>query len=62
MFVLVLVLVQYDVYGNLLGLLGAHPVTPLASLHHLDVVEPIFPGMTRAKAVEHLFKSIRLDS
>ncbi|QHO30915.1 Transferring glycosyl group transferase [Arachis hypogaea] len=29
---------QYDVYGNLLGLLGAHPVAPLISIHHLDVI------------------------
>ncbi|XP_037494691.1 uncharacterized protein LOC105628343 isoform X2 [Jatropha curcas] len=53
---------QYDVYGDLLGLLGAHPVTPMASLHHLDVVEPVFPGMTRAKAIQHLFESVKLDS
>ncbi|XP_038895759.1 uncharacterized protein LOC120083925 [Benincasa hispida] len=53
---------QYDVYGDLLGLLGAHPVTPLLSLHHLDVVEPIFPRMTRVKALERLFQSTRLDS
>ena len=53
---------QYDVYGNLLGLLGAHPVTPLVSLHHLDVVEPIFPRMTQLKALQHLTQSIQLDS
>ncbi|EEF30553.1 uncharacterized protein LOC8271706 [Ricinus communis] len=53
---------QYDVYGDLLGLLGAHPVTPLASLHHLDVVQPVFPRMTRVKALQHLFQSVRLDS
>nr|DAD26007.1 TPA_asm: hypothetical protein HUJ06_027475 [Nelumbo nucifera] len=53
---------QYDVYGNLLGLLGAHPVSPLVSLHHLDVVDPIFPGMCREKALQHLFQSIKYDS
>ncbi|XP_057953798.1 uncharacterized protein LOC131148079 [Malania oleifera] len=53
---------QYDVYGDLLGLLGAHPVAPLVSLHHLDVVSPIFPRMTRIKALQHLFQSIELDS
>ncbi|XP_022970389.1 uncharacterized protein LOC111469390 [Cucurbita maxima] len=52
---------QYDVYGDLLGLLGAHPVTPLLSLHHLDVVEPIFPRMTRVKALQRLFQAARLD-
>lgn len=53
---------QYDVYGNLFGLLAAHPLTPLVSLHHLDVVEPIFPNMTRVKALQHLSKAVKLDS
>lgn len=53
---------QYDVYGNLFGLLAAHPVTPLVSLHHLDVVEPIFPNMTRVEALKHLMVPKKLDS
>ncbi|XP_006365158.1 uncharacterized protein [Solanum tuberosum] len=53
---------QYDVYGNLLGLLGAHPVTPLVSLHHLDVVDPIFPGISRVNGLQRLFESSKLDS
>ncbi|KAI6685722.1 hypothetical protein NL676_031635 [Syzygium grande] len=53
---------QYDVYGDLLGLLGAHPVTPLVSIHHLDVVEPVFPRMTRVRALRHLFESVQHDS
>ncbi|XP_073311851.1 uncharacterized protein [Primulina huaijiensis] len=53
---------QYDVYGNLLGLLGAHPVTPLVSLHHLDVVDPIFPGLTRVEGIKRLFESVKQDS
>nr|KYP58606.1 hypothetical protein KK1_014021 [Cajanus cajan] len=53
---------QYDVYGDLLGLLGAHPVTPLVSLHHLDVVQPIFPRMTRVRALRHLMEAVNQDS
>ncbi|GLT71992.1 hypothetical protein SLA2020_439670 [Shorea laevis] len=53
---------QYDVYGDLLGLLGAHPITPLVSIHHIDVVEPIFPRTTRVKALKHLMQSVKLDS
>ncbi|KAL3530662.1 hypothetical protein ACH5RR_009984 [Cinchona calisaya] len=53
---------QYDVYGNLLGLLGAHPVTPLVSLHHLDVVDPIFPKLNRVESLQHLFESVKQDS
>ncbi|KAH7542558.1 hypothetical protein FEM48_Zijuj02G0086800 [Ziziphus jujuba var. spinosa] len=53
---------QYDVYGDLLGLLGAHPVAPLVSIHHLDVVEPIFPRMSRVNALQRLFQSVKQDS
>ncbi|XVF51434.1 hypothetical protein PTKIN_Ptkin04bG0185300 [Pterospermum kingtungense] len=53
---------QYDVYGNLFGLLAAHPVTPLVSLHHLDIVEPIFPNVTRVQALQRLMLPAKLDS
>ncbi|XVE64796.1 hypothetical protein DITRI_Ditri07aG0130600 [Diplodiscus trichospermus] len=53
---------QYDVYGNLFGLLAAHPVTPLVSLHHLDLVEPIFPNATGVEALQRLMLPVKLDS
>lgn len=49
-------------YGNLFGLLAAHPVTPLVSLHHLDVVEPIFPDVSRVQALQRLTIPMKLDS
>lgn len=54
--------IQFDVYGNLFGLLSTHPITPLVSLHHLDVVEPIFPNMTQVQALQHLQVPMQLDS
>ncbi|GAB4857419.1 hypothetical protein Ancab_015328 [Ancistrocladus abbreviatus] len=53
---------QYDVYGNLFGLLAAHPVTPFVTMHHLDVVEPIFPDVTRVEALQRLAIPMRIDS
>ncbi|XP_071919660.1 uncharacterized protein [Coffea arabica] len=53
---------QYDVYGNLFGLLAAHPVAPFVTLHHLDVVEPIFPNVTRVQALQRLLVPMKLDS
>lgn len=53
---------QYDVYGNVFGLLSAHPVTPLVTLHHLDVVEPIFPDVTQVDALKRLTVPMNLDS
>ncbi|XP_061361233.1 uncharacterized protein LOC133305114 [Gastrolobium bilobum] len=53
---------QFDVYGNVFGLLAAHPVTPLVSLHHLDILEPIFPNMTQIQALQRLKGPMKLDS
>ncbi|KAL6126209.1 hypothetical protein ACLB2K_074260 [Fragaria x ananassa] len=53
---------QFDVFGSLFGLLAAHPVAPLVSLHHLDMVEPIFPDMDRIHALRRLELPIKLDS
>lgn len=52
---------QVDVRGDLLGMLSAHPLSPILSLHHFDAVEPIFPGMSRTRALEHLFKAVNVD-
>ncbi|XP_024009897.1 uncharacterized protein LOC18015143 [Eutrema salsugineum] len=53
---------QFDVYGNLLGLLSVHPQAPIVSIHHLDVVEPIFPKTSRVKAIKRLMIPAKLDS
>lgn len=52
---------QVDVRGNIFGMLSAHPVSPLLTLHHLDTVDPIFPGMNRRQALEHLFEAADAD-
>ncbi|KAH6780538.1 ERV-F provirus ancestral Env polyprotein [Perilla frutescens var. hirtella] len=52
---------QVDVRGDLFGFLSAHPLSLVASLHHIDAIEPIFPGMSRISALEHLSKPLRVD-
>ncbi|KAJ7561908.1 hypothetical protein O6H91_03G047100 [Diphasiastrum complanatum] len=52
---------QFDVYGDASGLLMAHPVAPLVSIHHLDIIDPVFPNMKRLQALKHLKKSIKVD-
>ncbi|KAL5700247.1 hypothetical protein ACHQM5_025719 [Ranunculus cassubicifolius] len=52
---------QFDVRGDIFGLLTAHPIQPLVSLHHLDYVNPIFPNMTTNQALKHLFRAVNLD-
>lgn len=50
-----------DVRGDALGLLVAHPSTPIVSLHHIDHIEPIFPNKTREESLSHLFKAVNVD-
>lgn len=52
---------QVDMRGNLFGMLSAHPLSPLVSLHHLDAAEPIFPEMNKTQALEHLFEAVNVD-
>nr|DAD20605.1 TPA_asm: hypothetical protein HUJ06_022068 [Nelumbo nucifera] len=52
---------QVDIRGNLFGLLSAHPLAPIISLHHLDSVDPIFPNRSQIQALEHLFNVVNVD-
>ncbi|KMZ74870.1 Glycosyltransferase, family GT31 [Zostera marina] len=54
---------QYDVYGEIFGLLAAHPVVPLVSFHHLDLLSPVFPKHTRVGGLKKIFQGpVSLDS
>uniref|UniRef100_A0A7N0TJD9 Uncharacterized protein n=1 Tax=Kalanchoe fedtschenkoi TaxID=63787 RepID=A0A7N0TJD9_KALFE len=53
---------QFDVRGDAVGLLAAHPLSPIVSLHHIDHIDPIFPNRTREESIERLFKSVEVDS
>lgn len=53
--------IQVDIRGNPYGILAAHPLAPLVSLHHLDYVQPLFPGMSRIDSVKNLVEAYRSD-
>ncbi|GJZ90712.1 uncharacterized protein Tco_0662639, partial [Tanacetum coccineum] len=50
-----------DVRGDAYGLLAAHPMTPLVSLHHLDYIKPLLPKRTKYESLNTLIKTYRLD-
>nr|CAD1823233.1 unnamed protein product [Ananas comosus var. bracteatus] len=52
---------QIDLNGDISGLLTAHPLSPLISLHHFDRVAPLFPGMNHTMALKHFFKAVEVD-
>ncbi|KAG6670146.1 uncharacterized protein LOC122291346 [Carya illinoinensis] len=52
---------QFDIRGDPFGILSAHPLAPLLSLHHLDNLKPMFPNQTRIESVESLVRAYRID-
>ncbi len=58
---LVFGIVQFDVFGNAHGLLAAHPVTPFISMHHLELIEPVFPGLTALEGLKQLMTAMHTD-
>ena len=52
---------QLDIRGNPYGILAAHPIAPLVSLHHLDYVQTIFPTMTQPDSLKKLHKAYETD-
>ncbi|ONK61090.1 uncharacterized protein A4U43_C08F26150 [Asparagus officinalis] len=52
---------QVDLRGDLFGMLNAHPLAPPVSLHHLDTVDPLYPGKNRLEGLKHLFEAIDAD-
>ncbi|KAI3783425.1 hypothetical protein L1987_42506 [Smallanthus sonchifolius] len=50
-----------DVRGDAYGLLAAHPMTPLVSLHHLDYIKPLLPNLTNYESLNTLIQTYRLD-
>ncbi|KAG6578417.1 hypothetical protein SDJN03_22865, partial [Cucurbita argyrosperma subsp. sororia] len=53
---------QFDIKGDPYGILAAHPLAPLVSLHHLDRLEPLFPNQTRIDSLNLLMQAYRVDS
>ncbi|XP_076925896.1 uncharacterized protein LOC143588850 [Bidens hawaiensis] len=52
---------QMDMSGDPFGVLAAHPMAPLVTLHHADYLDPIFPNMTNRDAMRHLYKAAQVD-
>ncbi|KAD3642073.1 hypothetical protein R6Q59_004689 [Mikania micrantha] len=52
---------QMDMSGDPFGVLAAHPMSPLVTLHHTDYLDPIFPNMTNRDAMRHLYEAAKLD-
>lgn len=52
---------QFDIRGDPYGILAAHPLAPLLSLHHLDYLNPMFPNQTQIESLKFLMQAYRVD-
>ncbi|KAH6762067.1 glycosyltransferase [Perilla frutescens var. hirtella] len=52
---------QMDIRGSPYGLLSAHPLAPLVSLHHLDYLQPLFPDTNRVASIKKLIGAYESD-
>ncbi|KAM1612725.1 hypothetical protein ACFX15_001313 [Malus domestica] len=52
---------MFDIRGDPYGVLAAHPLAPLVSLHHLDSMKPMFPDQTHLDSLKSLLRAYRVD-
>ncbi|KAL5733176.1 hypothetical protein ACOSP7_032518 [Xanthoceras sorbifolium] len=52
---------QMDIRGDPFGLLAAHPMAPLVSLHHVEYLDSLFPNLTRISSLKILMFASRVD-
>ncbi|KAG6760187.1 hypothetical protein POTOM_036690 [Populus tomentosa] len=50
-----------DIRGSAYGLLAAHPLAPLISLHHLENLEPLFPNHNQIDSLKSINRAYQVD-
>lgn len=60
-FIFLIFFSQLDIRGDPYGLLGAHPIAPLVTLHHIDYLNSLFPNRTQLDSLETLIHAYRID-
>lgn len=54
-------MLQWDIRGDAHGLLSSHPIAPFVSIHHVDAVDPFYPGLSSLESLKLFTKAMRLD-
>ncbi|XP_050230181.1 uncharacterized protein LOC126679235 [Mercurialis annua] len=52
---------QWDIRGNAHGLLSSHPVAPFVSIHHVEAVDPFYPGLSSLDSLQLFAKAMTVD-
>ncbi|XP_074580573.1 uncharacterized protein LOC141836983 [Curcuma longa] len=53
---------QWDIRGNAHGLLAAHPLSPFISIHHVEAVDPLYPGLSSLGSLKLFTKAMKAYS
>ncbi|XP_057969649.1 uncharacterized protein LOC131158795 isoform X2 [Malania oleifera] len=53
---------QWDIRGNAHGLLSSHPIAPFVSIHHVEAVDPFYPGLSSLESLKLFSRAMRVDS
>ncbi|KAF3321378.1 Beta-1,3-glucosyltransferase [Carex littledalei] len=52
---------QWDIRGNPFGLLAAHPIAPFISIHHVEIVDPVYPGLNSLESLQLFTKAMKAE-
>ncbi|XP_019421074.1 PREDICTED: uncharacterized protein LOC109331184 [Lupinus angustifolius] len=52
---------QWDIRGDAHGLLSSHPIAPFVSIHHVEAVNPFYPGLSSLDSLKLFTKAMRTD-
>ncbi|XP_077247454.1 beta-1,3-n-acetylglucosaminyltransferase radical fringe protein, putative (DUF604) [Tasmannia lanceolata] len=52
---------QWDIRGNAHGLLSAHPIAPFVSIHHVEAVDPFYPGLSSLDSLKLFTRAMRAE-
>ncbi|KAK9275592.1 hypothetical protein L1049_022859 [Liquidambar formosana] len=52
---------QWDIRGNAHGLLSSHPIAPFVSVHHVEAVDPFYPGLSSLESLRLFTRAMRVD-
>ncbi|XXG76394.1 hypothetical protein AAC387_Pa08g0754 [Persea americana] len=52
---------QCDIRGNAHGLLATHPIAPFVSIHHVEAVDPFYPGLSSLDSLKLFTRAMRAD-
>ncbi|MED6218096.1 hypothetical protein PIB30_023811 [Stylosanthes scabra] len=52
---------QWDIRGDAHGMLSSHPIAPFVSIHHVEAVNPFYPGLSSLDSLKLFTKAMRAD-